>query len=162
MVYRDGCASGDDIVDRLLLIVFLDFYAIIKFTEEAKVKRTMRILIVEDEPSIANFVCQGLTEAGYAVDVAWDGEEGLDYALVADYVVLILDIMLPKRDGLEVLKLIRENKRLAKKPVVILTNLGREGIIKEGFSLGADGYLIKSTLTPDQIVTEVKKYLSKA
>ena len=67
----------------------------------------MRVLVVEDEPGIANFVRQGLTEAGHAVDVAWDGEEGLDYALAADYDVLILDIMLPKMDGLELLRELR-------------------------------------------------------
>ncbi len=54
----------------------------------------MRVLVVEDEASIANFVRRGLYEAGYAVDVACDGEEGLDYALAAEYDVLILDIML--------------------------------------------------------------------
>ena len=55
----------------------------------------MRILLVEDEPTIANFIRQGLTEAGYAVDVARDGQEGLNFALAADYDVLVLDIMLP-------------------------------------------------------------------
>lgn len=60
----------------------------------------MRILVVEDEPGIANFVRQGLTEAGYAVDLAWDGREGLDYALAAEYDVLVLDIMLPKIGGI--------------------------------------------------------------
>ncbi len=65
----------------------------------------MRILVVEDEPSIANFVRQGLSEAGYAVDVAWDGEEGLAYALAADYDALVLDIMLPRMDGLDLLSL---------------------------------------------------------
>jgi DNA-binding response OmpR family regulator len=57
----------------------------------------MRILVVEDEPSIANFVRHGLTEAGYAVDSAWDGREGLDFALTAEYDALVLDVMLPRR-----------------------------------------------------------------
>ncbi len=70
----------------------------------------MHILIVEDEPSIANFVCQGLTEAGYAVDVAENGEQGLAFALAADYDVLILDIMLPKIDGLELLCKLRQRE----------------------------------------------------
>jgi DNA-binding response OmpR family regulator len=63
----------------------------------------MRILVVEDEAGIAHFIRQGLTEAGYAVDLAWDGSEGLEYALSAEYDVLVLDIMLPGLDGLEVL-----------------------------------------------------------
>ena len=79
----------------------------------------MRILVVEDEPGIANFVHQGLTEAGYAVDVAWDGREGLDYALAAEYDVLVLDIMLPKLDGLEMLGELR--RRGEKTPTLMLT-----------------------------------------
>lgn len=55
----------------------------------------MRLLLVEDEPGITSFIYQGLTEAGYAVDVARDGQEGLDYALAADYDALVLDILLP-------------------------------------------------------------------
>ena len=55
----------------------------------------MRVLVVEDELGIAQFICQGLREAGYAVDVAHDGQEGLDYVYVAEYDVLVLDILLP-------------------------------------------------------------------
>jgi len=55
----------------------------------------MRILVVEDEPGIARFIRQGLGGAGYAVDIATDGQEGLDYALAASYDLLILDILLP-------------------------------------------------------------------
>ena len=67
--------------------------------------------------------------------------------------------MLPKFDGLEVLKTIKKKAELKGIPVILLTNLGRESIIKEGFSLGADGYLIKSEHTPEEIVDEVKKFL---
>ncbi len=56
----------------------------------------MRVLVTEDEPGIAQFVCQGLREAGYAVDLAGNGEEGLDYALAAEYDVIVLDILLPR------------------------------------------------------------------
>jgi len=67
----------------------------------------MRILVVEDEPSIANFVRQGLTEAGHAVDLAWNGRDGLDFALAADYDIFVLDIMLPKMNGLDLLRELR-------------------------------------------------------
>ena len=67
----------------------------------------MRILVVEDERSIANSVVQGMSEAGYAVDVAFDGRSGLDYALAANYDVLVLDIMLPEMDGLALLRDLR-------------------------------------------------------
>ena len=79
----------------------------------------MRVLVVEDEPGIAQFVRQGLSEAGYAVDVARDGREGLDYALSAEYDLLILDILLPMMDGLCLLRELRNQG--IKAPVLLLT-----------------------------------------
>lgn len=107
----------------------------------------MRILVVEDEPGIANFVRQGLTEAGYAVDLAWNGHEGLDYALAADYDVLVLDIMLPKMDGLE---LLRELRRLGDKtPALMLTARDTVDNRVEGLDAGADDYLVKPFAFPE-------------
>lgn len=107
----------------------------------------MRILVVEDEPGIANFVRQGLTEAGYAVDLAWDGREGLDYALVADYDVLVLDIMLPRMDGLE---LLRELRQLGDKtPALMLTARDTIDNRVEGLDAGADDYLVKPFAFPE-------------
>ena len=79
----------------------------------------VRVLVVEDEPGIAQFVRQGLSEAGYAVDVARDGREGLDYALSAEYDLLILDILLPMMDGLRLLRELRNQG--IKAPVLLLT-----------------------------------------
>ncbi len=101
----------------------------------------MRILVVEDEPGIANFVRQGLSEAGYAVDVAWNGEEGLSYAISAEYDVLILDIMLPKMDGLELIRNLRE--RGMKTPCLMLTARDTVENRVEGLDAGADDYLVK-------------------
>lgn len=101
----------------------------------------MRILVVEDEPGIANFVRQGLSEAGYAVDVAWNGEEGLSYAISAEYDVLILDIMLPKMDGLELISNLRE--RGMKTPCLMLTARDTVENRVEGLDAGADDYLVK-------------------
>lgn len=101
----------------------------------------MRILVVEDEPSIARSVRQGLTEAGYAVDVAPDGQEGLAYAQAADYDVLVLDIMLPKMNGLELLRELR--RRGNKTPTLMLTARDTVNDRVEGLDVGADDYLIK-------------------
>ena len=101
----------------------------------------MRILVVEDEPGIANFVRQGLSEAGYAIDVAWNGEDGLSYALSADYDVLILDIMLPKMDGLEMLRELRG--RGVKTPTLMLTARDTVENRVDGLDAGADDYLVK-------------------
>ncbi len=101
----------------------------------------MRVLVVEDEPGIAYFVRQGLQETGYAVDLAWDGEEGLTYALAANYDILVLDIMLPKFDGLHLLRELR--KRGHKTPTLMLTARDTVDNRVEGLDAGADDYLVK-------------------
>lgn len=107
----------------------------------------MRILLVEDEPGIANFVRQGLTEAGYAVDLAWDGREGLAYAQAADYDVLVLDIMLPKMNGLALLQeLRREGDRT---PALMLTARDTVNDRVAGLDAGADDYLVKPFAFPE-------------
>lgn len=107
----------------------------------------MRVLVVEDEPSIANFVRQGLTEAGYAVDLAWDGREGLDFALVADYDAYVLDIMLPKMDGLALMRELR--RRGDKTPTLMLTARDTVDNRVEGLDAGADDYLVKPFAFPE-------------
>ncbi len=107
----------------------------------------MRILVVEDEPGIVEFIRQGLSEAGYAVDAARDGQEGLDYALAAEYDVMVIDIMLPKMDGLRLLRELRN--RGVKTPVLLLT--ARDGVEDRvtGLDAGADDYLVKPFAFPE-------------
>lgn len=107
----------------------------------------MRLLVVEDEPTIANFVRQGLTEAGYAVDVARDGQEGLDYALAANYDALILDIMLPRLDGIQLLCRLRSQGH--KTPALMLTARDTVDNRVEGLDAGADDYLVKPFAFPE-------------
>jgi len=109
----------------------------------------MRVLVVEDEPGIAQFIRQGLREAGYAVDVAYDGEEGLDYVYVAEYDVLVLDILLPKLDGLDVLHALRA--RGVKTPVLLLTAKDTVEDRVRGLDSGADDYLIKPFAFPELV-----------
>lgn len=107
----------------------------------------MRILVVEDEKSIASFIRQGLSEAGYAVDVAADGCEGLEYALAAEYDVLVLDIMLPQMDGLELIGQLR--KRGNKTPALMLTARDTVNDRVRGLDAGADDYLVKPFAFPE-------------
>jgi len=109
----------------------------------------MRVLVVEDEPGIAQFIRQGLREAGYAVDVARDGQEGLDYAFVAAYDVLVLDILLPKLDGLDVLRMLRD--RGIKSPVLLLTAKDTVEDRVRGLDVGADDYLVKPFAFPELV-----------
>jgi DNA-binding response OmpR family regulator len=103
-----------------------------------------------------------LREEGYDIELAGDGEEGLLKISKGGYDLVLLDIMLPKIDGLEIMRRLKKQK--PEKPngsIVLLTNLGQDSIIKEGFSLGASGYLIKSAMNPDQVLSEVKVFLTK-
>lgn len=101
----------------------------------------MRILLVEDDKGIARFVKKGLLENSFSVDVAYDGEQGLNSAIHMKYDLVVLDIMLPKMDGREVLQRIRSMDMQT--PVVFLTAKDTESDIVKGLNLGADDYLTK-------------------
>src|SRR5205807_10652166 len=101
----------------------------------------MRILVVEDEKKVASFMKQGLEEEGYAVDVASDGAEGLAHALAGVHDLIILDIRLPKMDGLRVLQALRQEK--VSTPVLLLTVRATIEDKVLGLDAGADDYLTK-------------------
>lgn len=119
-----------------------------------------RILLVEDEMFIREMYQKVLTGAGYQVDAAEDGQVGLDKAMAEKYDIILLDIMLPKMTGIDVLKALRASEKPEAKtvPVYLLTNLGQESIIKEAFKIGANGYLLKAKYLPAQIINEVDSY----
>ena len=101
----------------------------------------MRILIVEDEKKVAAFIKKGLEEETYAVDVAYDGEEGLYLGMENQYDLIILDLMLPVIDGLEVLSRLRGNK--VDTPILLLTAKDSVEDKVTGLNTGADDYLTK-------------------
>jgi DNA-binding response OmpR family regulator len=103
--------------------------------------RTMRILLIEDEPGIARFISQGLKETGYEVDVCGDGVEGEQRAIAGAYDTIILDIMLPGLDGLDLLTSIREREIVT--PVLLLTARNSVEDRVKGLDQGADDYLVK-------------------
>jgi len=100
----------------------------------------MKILVVEDEPKAASFLKQGLEEHRHEVDVAYDGQIGKRLALENEYDVIILDIIIPYMNGLELLKEIRKTSNV---PVLLLTALGSTSDKVGGFDMGADDYLVK-------------------
>ena len=101
----------------------------------------MRILVVEDEKKVASFIKKGLEEEHYAVDTAHDGETGLYMAEVNEYDLIVLDLMIPKIDGLEILRRIRANKNNV--PVLVLTAKDSVEDIVKGLDAGCDDYLTK-------------------
>ena len=101
----------------------------------------MRVLIVEDEHRIAESIRKGLTQESFAVDVAHDGEVGYDLAASEDYDVMILDLMLPKMDGMSICRELR--KESIQTPILILTAKGELSDKVAGLNCGADDYLLK-------------------
>lgn len=101
----------------------------------------MKILLVEDEPSVAGLINKGLTENGHQISVAPDGATGLELVLNHVFDVIILDIMLPNIGGMELCKLIRQKNILT--PILFLTALGTTENIVAGLNAGADDYLVK-------------------
>jgi len=110
-------------------------------TAAAQFGRTsLKLLVIEDEVKLAGYLAQGLKEAGYVVDVAHDGVDGLHMAMEADYDLLVLDGMLPGIDGLSVLAALRRKKNT---PVLMLTAKGKVEDRVQGLQTGADDYMVK-------------------
>ena len=101
----------------------------------------MRILVVEDEKSIASFIAKGFKQEGHAVDVAHDGEAGAYQAINFDYDAVVLDVMLPKRSGFDVVSEVRTKK--PRLPVIMLTAKGDVDARITGLDRGADDYMVK-------------------
>lgn len=116
-----------------------------------------RILIVEDEISIAELEKDYLELSDYEVDIASDGETGESMALKGDYVLCILDVMLPGKDGFEICKAIRKEKNIP----IIMVSAKRDDIDKiRGLGLGADDYITKP-FSPSELVARVKAHLAR-
>lgn len=118
-----------------------------------------KILFVEDEEFIRELYERQLKLAGFQTDTSETGMQGLEMAKKTKYDLLLLDIMLPDINGIEVLKKAKEGTINKDTLSVFLTNLGQDEIVKEALSEGAAAYLIKARYTPDQIVDEIKKIL---
>ncbi len=119
----------------------------------------MKILIIEDEPKTAAFVKRGFTEEGFLVDIATDGIDGFHLATTGDYEVVILDILLPKRDGWWVLQEIRKHRQ--DQPVILLTALDDISQRVKGLNSGADDYLVKP-FAFSELLARVRNILRRA
>ena len=122
-------------------------------------EENIAILVVDDEDRIRRLLNMYLTREGYTVDEAVDGAEALEKAKENDYACILLDHMMPEKDGLEVLKELREQKNMT--PIMMLTAKGEESDRVTGFETGADDYIVKP-FSPREVILRVKAILRRS
>lgn len=121
------------------------------------------ILLADDDPIIIDLYTRKFTKAGYTVEAATDGEEAVAKASEIRPALILLDRLLPKLDGLEVLKRLHENPETQNIPVIVLTNLDEsQEKIQEAKSLGAVDYLIKEHVDLNELAEKIKPFLEKS
>lgn len=116
-----------------------------------------KILLVEDEKDICDLYALNLSNAGFDVTKAYNGNQALQNFQSQKYDILLLDIMLPDINGIEVLKKLRTDHKTVK--IIMLTNLTADKTINEAYENGADGYLLKATLTRESLVEEINTFI---
>ncbi|MEK7158730.1 MAG: response regulator [Patescibacteria group bacterium] len=122
-----------------------------------------KILMIEDDKFLGELCTTKLSKEGFAVSLAVDGEEGLQKVIQERPDLVLLDIILPGKDGFEVLEAIRhhDDAGVSKTPIILLSNLGQESNVERGIALGANDYLVKANFTTDEIVEKVLETLRK-
>ena len=120
-----------------------------------------KILIAEDDFYIRDIYSEIFSANGYEVSIAIDGQECLTKIKEQTFDMVLLDIMMPKLSGMDILRLAKSTENPNKNtPIFLVTNLGQQNVIEEAFKLGMDGYIIKTQVTPQQIVDEINTFLT--
>jgi len=119
-----------------------------------------KILVIDDDLYLRDIYYKTLKSAGFDVTLATNGRDGLDCLEKNSFDLILLDIMMPLSDGLDFLDKVKE-KNLGSKngPIILLTNVAYEEIIKEGLKKGASAYIIKTDVTPKQLLEKISEYL---
>lgn len=121
----------------------------------------MKALLVEDDPALSYVYKTKLDKSGFETDACLTGAQALSSVEKNTYDTVLLDILLPDMNGLQILQKIRGKEQMKNTAIILLTNLGYDDMIKQGFSLGADAFLMKVQYTPDQLVEEVKNVIKQ-
>ena len=120
-----------------------------------------KILLVEDDEFLAELYATKLAIEGYEVFLANDGDKGVKMAKEKKPDLILLDIILPKMDGFEVLSKIKSDQEIKAIPVILLTNLSQKDEVKRGLDLGATDYLIKAHFMPSEVVKKIKQSIGE-
>lgn len=125
-------------------------------------KKPIKVLLVEDDSFISKMYVTKFTLQKFDVLAAADGEEGLQMAIAEIPDIILLDIMLPKMDGWQVLEHLKVNERTKNIPVLLLTNLGAQEDIERGLQLGATDYMIKAHFIPSEVIEKINTLVAQA
>lgn len=123
-------------------------------------KEKIKILLVEDDPFLLSMYSTKFEMEGFSVVTGEDGEKGLRLASKEQPQIILLDVLLPKMDGFEVLKELKKNEETKNIPVILLTNLSQRDDVEQGLEMGAVDYLIKAHFMPSEVVEKIKKVLA--
>lgn len=129
-------------------------------TAKSKEGAQQRVLVVEDEPALSDIYATALGAGGFQVLQANDGVEGLDQALSHTPDAIVLDLLMPIKDGFETLRDLKLHSETAEIPVIILSNLGQDFEKRRGFDLGAACFLTKTDLRPTDLGKVIKSVIS--
>lgn len=121
---------------------------------------TKKILLVEDEPLLANLLKQRLEKDGIEVTLARDGEEALARLRDSKPDLILLDIILPKISGFELMETLQADPQFERAPVIVISNLGQESDVARGAALGAIEYFVKAKVSIEELVEHVKTFLT--
>jgi len=121
-----------------------------------------KVLVAEDDKFLIKAYSAKLIKSGFETILAANGEEAIERTMSEKPDVILLDLVMPKKDGFEVLYELKNNDQTKKIPVIILSNLGQEEDIKRGKELGAKDYLVKSNIAIQDVVDKIKQVLSKS
>lgn len=121
-----------------------------------------KILVVDDSPALLELYDFTLSSEGYKVETAKDGVEGLKKVAEFKPDLVLLDILMPIKDGFDTLKELRQQKETKTLPVLLLTNVDEQSKVEEGLKLGATDYIVKFQQTPNQVVEEIRQVLQKS
>jgi DNA-binding response OmpR family regulator len=119
------------------------------------------ILLIEDEPLLGTLLKQRLEKENFKVVLARDGEEGLKLCKEINPSLILLDIILPKVSGFEILETVKKDSAYPQTPVIIISNLGQNTDVEKGRSLGAIGYFVKANLSVEELVEKVKVFFTQ-
>ena len=122
--------------------------------------KDIKILVVDDDPFILDMYVLKFKEQGFQIDTATDGKMALEKIDTQNPNIVLLDVVMPKMDGFDVMKKIQERKGPRTFKILFLTNFGQKEDVERGMELGADGYVIKAHFTPSEIVAKVKELLN--